>query len=227
MIDPAIISAAAASVVSAIAATVAAVGIWDGIRAMVSANKDRAGILDQQRDADERRHDEAPRFRTRPRPIARPRRPHGPCRRPCGRTGPRRRVQQPVDSGSLQRFVVLHIVEGSPAVFVARAGVRAGPEQRQDHGKVGARIPKHGKVGARINPNPRRHPMKRRIAVFTARVGVRPAFNQRLDHGRVGIPPCRRPMKRRIAVFIGRVGVRPAFDQRVITEGLALDSTAP
>ena len=58
MIDPAIISAAA-SVVSAIAASVAAVGIWHGIRAMVHANKDRAGILDQQRDADERRHDEA------------------------------------------------------------------------------------------------------------------------------------------------------------------------
>ena len=58
MIDPAIISAAA-SVVSAIAASVAAVGIWHGIRAMVRANKDRAGILDQQREADERRHTEA------------------------------------------------------------------------------------------------------------------------------------------------------------------------
>ena len=58
MIDPAVISAAA-SVVSAIAASVVAVGIWDGVRAMVHANKDRAGILDQQRDADERRHDEA------------------------------------------------------------------------------------------------------------------------------------------------------------------------
>ena len=58
MIDPAVISAAA-SVVSAIAASVAAVGIWHGVRAMVHANKDRAGILDQQRDADERRHDEA------------------------------------------------------------------------------------------------------------------------------------------------------------------------
>ena len=57
MIDPAVISAAA-SVVSAIAASVAAIGIWHGIRAMVSANKDRAGILDQQRDADERRHAE-------------------------------------------------------------------------------------------------------------------------------------------------------------------------
>ena len=57
MIDPAVISAAA-SVVSAIAASVVAVGIWDGVRAMVHANKDRAGILDQQRDADERRHTE-------------------------------------------------------------------------------------------------------------------------------------------------------------------------
>ena len=58
MIDPAIVSAAA-SVVSAIAASVATVGIWHGIRAMVRANKDRAGILDQQREADERRHTEA------------------------------------------------------------------------------------------------------------------------------------------------------------------------
>ena len=58
MIDPAIISAAA-SIVSAIAASVAAGGIWHGIRAMVRANKDRAGILDQQREADERRHTEA------------------------------------------------------------------------------------------------------------------------------------------------------------------------
>ena len=58
MTDPAIVSAAA-SVVSAIAASVAAGGIWHGIRAMVRANKDRAGILDQQREADERRHTEA------------------------------------------------------------------------------------------------------------------------------------------------------------------------
>ena len=58
MIDPAIISAAA-SAVSAVAASVAAIGIWHGIRAMVRANKDRAGILDQQREADERRHAEA------------------------------------------------------------------------------------------------------------------------------------------------------------------------
>ena len=58
MTDPAIVSAAA-SVVSAIAASVAAGGIWHGIRAMVHANKDRAGILDQQREADERRHTEA------------------------------------------------------------------------------------------------------------------------------------------------------------------------
>ena len=58
MVDPAIISAAA-SAVSAVAASVAAIGIWHGIRAMVRANKDRAGILDQQREADERRHTEA------------------------------------------------------------------------------------------------------------------------------------------------------------------------
>ena len=40
------------------AAVVAACGIWYGIRAMVHANKDRAAILDQQRQADERRHEE-------------------------------------------------------------------------------------------------------------------------------------------------------------------------
>ena len=80
MIDPAVISAAA-SVVSAIAASIVAVGIWDGIRAMVSANKDRAGILDQQRDADERRHAEAMRAletliaRTAPAPVIRRNRP--------------------------------------------------------------------------------------------------------------------------------------------------------
>ncbi len=80
MIDPAIISAAA-SVVSAIAASVAAVGIWHGIRAMVHANKDRAGILDQQREADERRHAEAMRAletliaRTAPAPTIRRNRP--------------------------------------------------------------------------------------------------------------------------------------------------------
>ena len=43
---------------NAAAAVVAACGIWYGIRAMVSANKDRAAILDQQRRADERRHEE-------------------------------------------------------------------------------------------------------------------------------------------------------------------------
>ncbi len=43
---------------NATAATVAAVGIWHGIRAMVRANKERAVILDQQREADERRHAE-------------------------------------------------------------------------------------------------------------------------------------------------------------------------
>ena len=50
---------AAAAFVSAAAATVAAVGIWHGIRAMVRANKERAVILDQQREADERRHEES------------------------------------------------------------------------------------------------------------------------------------------------------------------------
>ena len=45
--------------VNAVAACTAAAGIWFGIRAMVRANKERAGILDQQREADERRHDEA------------------------------------------------------------------------------------------------------------------------------------------------------------------------
>ena len=49
---------AVATCISAIAATVAAGGIWYGIRAMIRANKDRAGILDRQREADERRHDE-------------------------------------------------------------------------------------------------------------------------------------------------------------------------
>ena len=50
---------AVATCISAGAATVAAGGIWYGIRAMIRANKDRAGILDRQREADERRHDEA------------------------------------------------------------------------------------------------------------------------------------------------------------------------
>ena len=45
--------------VNALAALVAAVGIWYGIRAMVRANRERAAILDQQRLADERRHEEA------------------------------------------------------------------------------------------------------------------------------------------------------------------------
>ena len=50
---------AGASIISAFAASVAAVGIWHGIRAMIRANKDRAGILDRQHQADERRHAEA------------------------------------------------------------------------------------------------------------------------------------------------------------------------
>ena len=45
--------------VSAAAATVAAVGIWRGIRAMVDANKERAVIVDRQREADDKRHAEA------------------------------------------------------------------------------------------------------------------------------------------------------------------------
>ena len=44
---------------NASAAVTAAAGIWHGIRAMVRANKDRAAILDRQREADERRHAEA------------------------------------------------------------------------------------------------------------------------------------------------------------------------
>ncbi len=43
---------------AAAAAIVASVGIWHGIRAMVRANKERAVILDQQRQASERRHEE-------------------------------------------------------------------------------------------------------------------------------------------------------------------------
>ena len=41
-----------------LAALAAAAGIWYGIRAMVRANRERAAILDQQRQADERRHEE-------------------------------------------------------------------------------------------------------------------------------------------------------------------------
>ena len=43
---------------NATAAVTAAAGIWFGIRAMIRANKDRAAILDHQREADERRHTE-------------------------------------------------------------------------------------------------------------------------------------------------------------------------
>ena len=53
------IAIAAASFISAGAATAAAAGIWYGIRAMVRANKARAVILDRQHQADERRHGEA------------------------------------------------------------------------------------------------------------------------------------------------------------------------
>ena len=44
---------------NATAAATATAGIWYGIRAMIRANKERAGILDRQREADEHRHDEA------------------------------------------------------------------------------------------------------------------------------------------------------------------------
>ena len=44
---------------NATASITAATGIWYGIRAMVRANRERAVILDQQREADERRHAEA------------------------------------------------------------------------------------------------------------------------------------------------------------------------
>ena len=54
---------------NAIAAVTAAAGIWHGIRAMVRANKDRAGILDQQREVDERRHAEAMRAADRRRAL--------------------------------------------------------------------------------------------------------------------------------------------------------------
>ena len=43
---------------NATAVITAAAGIWHGIRTMVRANKDRAAILDHQREADERRHAE-------------------------------------------------------------------------------------------------------------------------------------------------------------------------
>ncbi len=44
---------------NATASITAAAGIWYGIRAMIRANRERAVILDQQREADERRHAEA------------------------------------------------------------------------------------------------------------------------------------------------------------------------
>ena len=45
--------------VSILIAAANAAGIWRGIRAMIRASKERADILDQQRQADERRHAEA------------------------------------------------------------------------------------------------------------------------------------------------------------------------
>ena len=45
--------------ISALAAVIAATGIWCGIAAMNRSNKDRARALDQQRLADDQRHAEA------------------------------------------------------------------------------------------------------------------------------------------------------------------------
>ena len=50
---------AVAACVSAAAWTVAAVGIWRGTRAMVDADKERAVIIDRQREADDKHHEEA------------------------------------------------------------------------------------------------------------------------------------------------------------------------
>ena len=56
------IVAAAAAVINAGAATVAAIGIWRGIRAMVRSNDDRAEqqreSMQEQREAEDRRHAE-------------------------------------------------------------------------------------------------------------------------------------------------------------------------
>ena len=52
-------ASAVGACVSAAAWTIAAVGIWRGIRAMADANKERAVILDRQREADDKRHEEA------------------------------------------------------------------------------------------------------------------------------------------------------------------------
>ena len=51
--------AVATSGVSAIAAAVAAGGIWHGIRAMVRANTDRGKSMERMMEADTRRHIEA------------------------------------------------------------------------------------------------------------------------------------------------------------------------
>ena len=52
-------TSAAAAFISAAAAIVVADGIWRGVRAMVRVDKERVVVLDQQRQADERRHTEA------------------------------------------------------------------------------------------------------------------------------------------------------------------------
>ena len=53
------IASLAAPILSAVAAGIAAVGIWYGISAMVRSNKDRRDALVQQREAEDRRHGEA------------------------------------------------------------------------------------------------------------------------------------------------------------------------
>ena len=49
--------AAVGTFVSALASAAAAAGIWYGIRAMIRANKERAVILDRQREDDDKRHE--------------------------------------------------------------------------------------------------------------------------------------------------------------------------
>ena len=53
------IASLAAPILSAVAAGIAAVGIWYGISAMVRSNKDRRDALVRQREAEDRRHGEA------------------------------------------------------------------------------------------------------------------------------------------------------------------------
>ena len=105
-------------------------------------------------------------------------------RRP--RPGRTRRVQPPVDIGSPQHlFVVLRMIEGSLAAFVACVDVRPGRDQRRDRRR---------RTGVL-----ERRPMKRRRAVLVAGADIRPGRDQ--QHKRRGIGVVRRrPMKRRNAV---------------------------